>query len=64
MTRPLRFNKTELRRLVEVARETGMRVVIRPDRTIVLEEKPAGEGGAAPLGQGCDGGSPDREIMF
>ena len=63
MTRPLRINKTELRRLVEVAREAGMRVVIRPDRSIVLEEKPAGEGAVA-LGQGCDGGSPDREIMF
>jgi hypothetical protein len=63
VTRPLRINKTELRRLIEVARETGMRIVIRPDRSIVLEEKPAGEGVAA-LGQGCDGGSPDREIVF
>lgn len=64
MTRLARINKAELRRIAAVALEIGMRVVIRPDHTIVLEEKPKGEAAPAIVGQGCDGDSPDREIVF
>jgi hypothetical protein len=44
MTRPVRINKTELRRVCEVARETGMRAIIRRDGSIVLEARQASNG--------------------
>lgn len=60
MKRLARITKAELRRIVAVALETGMRVVVRPDHSIVLEKPSQHE----IKGEGCDGGSPDREIMF
>ncbi len=60
MKRVARITKAELRRIAVVALETGMRVVIRPDHSIVLERPSQHE----VKGEGCDGGSPDREIMF
>jgi hypothetical protein len=38
MTRALPFTKATLRRAMDVAREKGFRVLVRPDGTIIFEQ--------------------------
>lgn len=40
MTKPVRFTKATMRRAVEVACERQVRVVIRPDGSIMFDPKP------------------------
>ena len=52
MTRPARINKAELRRVCEVARETGMRAIIRRDGSIMLEAHRDGNGAGEEAAEG------------
>lgn len=41
MTKPAAFTKASLRRALDVAQERGLPVVVKPDGTMVIGDKPS-----------------------